>query len=149
MPTMIRTTDESDFGVVFQLLQQLWPDIKLNQLGLKTTLLNTINSPTDLALCAWRDNKVVGFIAGSKVIDYWHAGYICHVSTLVVDVEHRGNSVGTDLLDAAKKWAYEENCQAIELDSAFYREKAHAFYDKNGFEKRAFTFSLDLTNCIE
>jgi ribosomal protein S18 acetylase RimI-like enzyme len=32
----------------------------------------------------------------------------------------------------------------LELDSAFHREKAHEFYIKLGFEKRAFLFSYPL-----
>lgn len=34
-----------------------------------------------------------------------------------------------------------EKCQAIELDSAFFRESAHRFYNNMGFEKRGYVFS--------
>jgi GNAT superfamily N-acetyltransferase len=32
----------------------------------------------------------------------------------------------------------------VELDSSFQRERAHVFYEKLGFEKRAFLFSYTL-----
>ena len=35
-------------------------------------------------------------------------------------------------------------CKKIELDSGFPREEAHKFYERIGFEKRAYLFSKDL-----
>jgi hypothetical protein len=32
----------------------------------------------------------------------------------------------------------------LELDSAFHRTNAHAFYDKLGFEKRAYLFTKEI-----
>lgn len=39
---------------------------------------------------------------------------------------------------------WEMGCKKIELDSGFPRDKAHKFYEKIGFEKKAYLFSRDL-----
>ena len=49
------------------------------------------------------------------------------------------------ILTATEKYiGLKKGCKSIELDSAFHRILAHEFYEKNGFIKRAFEFSLDL-----
>ena len=45
------------------------------------------------------------------------------------------------LLERLASLARERGCRAMELDSAFHRVEAHAFYEKLGFEKRAFLFA--------
>jgi GNAT superfamily N-acetyltransferase len=48
------------------------------------------------------------------------------------------------LINEAIKDAKGKGLKRLELDSGFHREKAHEFYLKLGFEKRAFLFSHPL-----
>jgi len=63
---------------------------------------------------------------------------------MVVDESCRGTGIGSSLLEKASDIARLSGCKKIELDSGFPREKAHKFYEKLGFEKRAYLFSKDL-----
>ena len=45
------------------------------------------------------------------------------------------------MLEAMISSAKERGCAPVELDSAFNRTEAHAFYERRGFENRAFLFS--------
>jgi GNAT superfamily N-acetyltransferase len=63
---------------------------------------------------------------------------------MIVDDSLRGKGIGSSLLEKAFDIAKLMGCKKIELDSGFPREKAHKFYEKIGFEKRAYLFSRDV-----
>jgi len=63
---------------------------------------------------------------------------------MVVDEKHRGKGFGTLLIRESMRDSRQKGMKRMELDSAFHREKAHEFYLKLGFEKRAFLFSHSL-----
>jgi GNAT superfamily N-acetyltransferase len=56
------------------------------------------------------------------------------VSGLVVDERRRSQGVGQRLLKQAEQWAREHGCNAIGLRSNVIRERAHAFYQREGYE---------------
>lgn len=68
------------------------------------------------------------------------------ISGLVVDENRRSNGVGLRLLERAEQWAREKGCKAVGLRSNVIRDRAHAFYERNGYEhfktQKAFRKSL-------
>ena len=90
-------------------------------------------------------DRVVGFCSGAIFTQYWCAGDVCYVSTLVVDTECRGKKIGAALMRAIEDMARGKMCKAIELDSGFHRESAHMFYEHIGFTKTAFAFAMELS----
>lgn len=144
MDVVIRDSKFEDFNDVFLLFKQLWPSKKLNFNDLMTVFNRGIQSNTDKYICAEIDNKVIGFCAFSVVNNFWQEGYIAYVYAMIVDDSYRSNVIGKNLLEKAFNIAKLNNCKKIELDSGFPREKAHKFYEKIGFEKRAYLFSKDL-----
>jgi GNAT superfamily N-acetyltransferase len=56
------------------------------------------------------------------------------ISGLVVDERYRSQAVGRVLLDRAEKWAREKGFRATSLRSNVIRERAHAFYERLGYE---------------
>ena len=144
MNVLIRRAKPSDFSDVFPLLQQLWPFAELNKESLKNTFEIVVGANSDFALCLLSGDTIRGFVAGSFVNDFWHSGLVCRVSTLVIDSSARRQHFGSALMDSVKALAIQNQCKAIELDSALHREQAHSFYEKYGFIKRALAFTLDL-----
>lgn len=63
---------------------------------------------------------------------------------MVVDEKRRGKGFGTMLINESIRDSREKGLKRLELDSGFHRGKAHEFYEKLGFEKRAFLFSYPL-----
>jgi len=63
---------------------------------------------------------------------------------MVVDEKYSGKGFGTTLIKEAIQDSKNKGLKRLELDSGFHREKAHEFYIKLGFEKRAFLFSHPL-----
>jgi GNAT superfamily N-acetyltransferase len=56
------------------------------------------------------------------------------VSGLVVDEHCRSRGVGFRLLERAEHWAREKGCRAVRLRSNVIRGRAHAFYERHGYE---------------
>ncbi|MBY8983413.1 MAG: GNAT family N-acetyltransferase [Candidatus Lokiarchaeota archaeon] len=64
---------------------------------------------------------------------------------MIIDKEFRGKGIGTKLIEIMKYNTIKKGCKSIELDFIFHRTQTHKFYEKNGFKKRAFEFSLKLS----
>ena len=54
---------------------------------------------------------------------------------LVVDENARGAGIGADLVRAAEAWARTEGCTRIRVRSRDTRERAHRFYEREGYER--------------
>jgi glucosamine-phosphate N-acetyltransferase len=134
----------SDFDAVFPLLQQLWPNRSLDRQLLCSLFGDALVADSRVLLCVRLDGRVVGFGSMTLKAHLWHGGLIGWVDELVVDAECRGHGIGQKLLDRLETIAQENGCRAMELDSAFHRIEAHDFYEKRGFEKRAFLFNKNI-----
>ena len=56
------------------------------------------------------------------------------VNGLVIDERVRGAGAGARLLAAAEKWARKHGCKGMSVRSNVIRERAHKFYERNGYE---------------
>ena len=144
MEIKIRKATENDFEKVYPLFEQLWPNKELDKNALKVVFNRGVNSTTDELLCLDYSNELIGFCAYAIVNNLWQAGYIAYMYAMVVDEKYRGKGFGTMLIKESIKDSREKGLKRLELDSGFHREKAHEFYLKLGFEKRAYLFSHPL-----
>lgn len=140
----IQTTLPENFSDVFRLFGQLWPNRKLHEKDMLEVYTRGLNSSTDHYLCAAVDGKIVGFCAIAFMNNFWQEGRIAYLYAMIVDEPLRGQGIGKALLDEAYNIAKLQDCKKIELDSGFPREKAHAFYIQQGYEKRAYLFSKNI-----
>jgi GNAT superfamily N-acetyltransferase len=140
----IRKAAEKDFTKVYPLFEQLWPNKELDENALRAVFNRGVNSSTDELLCLEYAGEVIGFCAYAIVNNLWQAGYISYMYAMVVDEKYRGKGFGTMLINEAIQDSKNKGLKRLELDSGFHREKAHEFYLKLGFEKRAFLFSHPL-----
>jgi GNAT superfamily N-acetyltransferase len=56
------------------------------------------------------------------------------ISGLVVDEGVRSQGIGLRLLERAEEWARERGCIAVGVRSNVIRDRAHAFYERLGYE---------------
>jgi ribosomal protein S18 acetylase RimI-like enzyme len=144
MSLLVRSATLEDFKVVFSLFHQLWPNKELNEQDMYKVYCHGIESELDELFCAEFNGEVVGFCSYAIVNNFWQEGQIAYIYSMIVDGELRGKGIGTKLLEKTFETAKLRKCKKIELDSGFHREQAHKFYEKIGFEKRAYLFSKDL-----
>ena len=55
------------------------------------------------------------------------------IAGLIVDESARGGGIGRKLIEAAEGWARARGCRAIRVRSNVVRERARAFYEREGF----------------
>lgn len=92
---------------------------------------------------ASRDGVVLG-VAGVRPMELLYCGGILQIDDLVVSETERSGGVGKALLDHVKAEAWAQGRTEVHLDSAMYREAAHRFYDREGFERLGYHFRCRL-----
>jgi ribosomal protein S18 acetylase RimI-like enzyme len=89
--------------------------------------------------------RIVGTFA-LLVMD--NLGHLGAPSAVVEDVmvapDQQGNGVGQRMMGFAIDRARQKGCYKLTLSSNLKRERAHAFYDKLGFERHGYSFRIDL-----
>ena len=114
--------------------------VELNgQLGYPTTeadlrhrLEPILASQDDAVLVAVVDGEPIGWIhvAVERGLE---ASDVAGLRGLVVDERHRSGGVGRELLAVAEQWACEHGCTVVTVRSRVTRERAHRFYEREGF----------------
>ncbi len=144
MSLSVRNASIEDFDDVYPLFEQLWPNKALNWAELHKVFERAVISETDELFCAVLEEEIIGFCAYAIVNNLWQEGYISYIYAMVIDQRFRGKGFGTRLITEAIDRSKAQGMKRVELDSGFQREKAHEFYIKLGFEKRAYLFSYTL-----
>jgi GNAT superfamily N-acetyltransferase len=88
------------------------------------------------------DHAVFVAESAGQVVGWLHvnASYLlevpqrAEVNGLVVAEAHRSLGAGGRLLDAAEAWAREKKCVSMSVRSNVLRDRAHAFYERQGYE---------------
>lgn len=79
---------------------------------------------------------------GGEVVGWLHV-HLAHtleldtqaeISGLVVDESWRSRGVGAVMMERAEQWARKKGCKMIRLRTNVIRERAHAFYERLGYE---------------
>jgi GNAT superfamily N-acetyltransferase len=142
--TLIRNAEIVDFDSIYPLFEQLWPNKELNREELKKVFSRGVVSDMDVLLCLELDHTIIGFCSYAIVNNLWQEGYISYIYAMVIDEKYRGKGYGSMLIKEAISNSKQQGLKRVELDSGFQRERAHQFYEKLGFEKRAYLFSYTL-----
>jgi ribosomal protein S18 acetylase RimI-like enzyme len=79
---------------------------------------------------------------GGEVVGWIHVSvsYLLEVplraeiNGLVVSAATRSRGTGARLLEAAEAWARTKKCEGMSVRSNVIRDRAHAFYERNGYE---------------
>ncbi|MFY9737512.1 MAG: GNAT family N-acetyltransferase [Candidatus Cybelea sp.] len=90
------------------------------------------------------DERVVGWAALS-IDETFVEGFGAFLEGFVVDEAARSRGVGLQLLEAAESRARERGCAEIRVQSNVLRERAHSFYERNGYTKIKAQYQLRKT----
>ena len=92
--------------------------------------------------------KMFGIMDGEELITYagvsvqtnlYHKRHL-YIFDLVTEQKHINMGYGKIMLEYLNDYAKTCMCEKIVLSSNFTREKAHQFYEKNGFLKKSYIF---------
>ncbi len=79
---------------------------------------------------------ISGFWVNTKI----YSGRYMELDNVVVDAAQRSRGIGQILYDCLHDIAIQEGCEMMMLDAYIENEKAHAFYERQGFVKKGFHF---------
>lgn len=63
------------------------------------------------------------------------------IEDMIIDGNLRGLSLGKKLMDFIHNFAAEQKIKALFLESGITNDKAHSFFEKNGFKKVSVTYT--------
>ncbi|MGH7338439.1 MAG: GNAT family N-acetyltransferase [Myxococcota bacterium] len=97
-----------------------------------------------VALVAERDGMVVGFCDLEFRQRLHFLTPQAWIPDLIVAEAERSKGAGAALLERAEQLARDRGCWGMGLESAMWRERAHAFYEREGWTKGGYAFSRPL-----
>jgi GNAT superfamily N-acetyltransferase len=140
----IRKATPQDWPAVAALLAELGrPDVRGTDAETESRRLyeEYLHRSDAIALVAEENARVVGFL--DMEFRRWlnFTSPQAWIPDLVVADSARGRGIGGVLLTKAEQVARGRGCWSMALESATWRERAHAFYRSHGWEEsgRAFT----------
>ncbi len=140
----IRKLTIDDLGGLINLLEQLWPDKPIDSDAVKRVIEKGFNNDYQLYICAIDKEKLIGYCSLTIKNNLWMTANLGNVDELVVDGEYRKRGIGKLLMNEIEQIAKSHDYKRLELDSAFHRTQAHEFYERSGFEKRAYLFTKEI-----
>jgi GNAT superfamily N-acetyltransferase len=90
-------------------------------------------APNALFVAESRDAGVVGWTHVS-VTHLVESGTRAELNSLIVAAGQRSRGAGSQLLAAAEAWARKHGCRGMSVRSNVVRDRAHAFYQREGYE---------------
>lgn len=128
---MVRPMEVADADRVCALSEQLGYPITLEQAAGSVQRILGMYGHT--AMVAVIDGQVVGWIHCyvSAILELPET--FVEIGGLVVDENHRGQHVGSRLVEAAEEWAKSLGLSDLRVRSASHRAGAHEFYLRLGF----------------
>lgn len=125
----------------FREMSKLIPDfIKEGDQSIEFLEKSISNNESDI-LVYENDGIIVGFILlQAKVrpdFDFMLPGKFCYIMDIIVTEKERNKGFGTALMNSAKDWAKDRDCNFINLDVLANNHGAIALYEKLGFMPKA------------
>ena len=145
---MIRKATHDDIPAIAQLYREqfremakLIPDfIKEGDQSIEF-LEKTISDDVSDILVYENDGTVVGFILLQAKerpdFDFMIPGKYCYIMDIIVTESHRNKGFATALMNSAKDWAKEQDCNFVNLDVLVNNHGAINLYEKLGFIPKA------------
>ena len=145
---MIRKATNNDLSAITQLYREQFREMaKLISDFIKegeqsTEFIENIIAKDDSDILVYEYNRnIVGFIllqAKTRPdFDFIISGKFCYIMDIIVTEKHRGKGFGTALMNSAKDWAKEQNCNFVNLDVLVNNSEAIRLYKKLGFIPKA------------
>ena len=130
MSISVRLAQAADAVCLVRLTAQLGYDITAEDAAAR--LQRALNRQDQRFFIA-DDGGPVGWLHAARV-EYFESGACIVINGLVVDSKCRGAGIGRLLLQRAEQWAREEGIGIVRVWSSDQRQRAHRFYEREGYK---------------
>lgn len=90
------------------------------------------------------ENGVTAACIGYRFMHFLVWGKCCYIDHVITGTAFRRKGYASELLSFVTRYAREENCAQIHLDTGYARHEAHRMYLKHGFLLDAHHLCMDL-----
>lgn len=135
----IRQITIDDLNKVFELLNDLYHQ-KLIFDTFQKIYKQKLNDKNCYYTVAIIDKEIVGVLTLEFQTKLHRAKKQSFIEDLVIAEKFRSKGIGTSLLEDAINYAINNDCEVVELTSYLDNERAHKFYETNGFLKHSYKF---------
>ena len=130
----IRKARRSDAERIAQLCGELGYPATVGQIVTRLRQLKPASKhAVFVAECSGATVGLVGWVHVS-VSHLLESDIRAEVNGLIVAEGQRSAGAGAKLLEAAEEWARRHGCRGMNVRSNVIRERAHGFYERNGYE---------------
>lgn len=135
----IRTFRNEDISGVCNLINsELGYDVSCEDL--KARILQMQEDKNYVIFTAVDNKKIIGFIGLQMCLAFEIKGKVMRIIALAVTCHSQRQGIGSALIQAAERYANENNISTISVNSGLKRAKAHHFYEKHSFYKKGYSF---------
>jgi GNAT superfamily N-acetyltransferase len=134
---------ESEWFCALPVLQELRPHLN------ESNYLDFLKPMTEngYRMFALFDGEEIVSVAGIAICTNFYNGKHVFVYDLVTKSTERSKGYGKELLEYIHRFARENGCSMVSLESALFRTEAHRFYEtKLGYEKKSYSFRKTLND---
>jgi len=128
----IRSMTQGDINCVADLVTQLGYPATAAEIARRFTRLD--GRDDQALLVAEEAGEVVGWLQ-VVAYPYLETDGSAEIRALVVADGRRSRGIGMALISAAEAWAARHGCPTLRVRSNVIRDRAHAFYERHGFER--------------
>jgi GNAT superfamily N-acetyltransferase len=129
----LRKVTRADASRIADLLAQL--DYPGTQAFIDDKIAELLAHPDEEIVVAEEKGRILGFISIHFIPQIAFRGSFARISYLCVDAAVRGKGIGRALEEYCVHAARGRGCDRIELHSHSRRQRAHAFYFRQGYEE--------------
>ncbi len=143
--TTIRCATEQDAPHVHRLIELLEAPQKYDFERFSHKYRSSLTDPSITYLVAEAEGAVCAF--GSLLFSspLHHEGPVAEIVELVVEEGCRGAGVGAAMVEEMAAQARARGCCILELSTNRARERAHRFYERQGFRLTHYRFTMALS----
>ena len=146
--TIVRDSSFSDVPSILKLLYDLGrplPKTDIERENFEKLIKEFfIDTKKKILVSEIDDTKIIGLVSIMFLSRLNQNSLEMYIPELIIDKEYRNLGIGRQLINSCIVLAKNKKCHRIRLESANHRIDSHLFYKRMGFEKSAFSFTLNL-----
>lgn len=143
--TAIRVATGQDAPHVHRLIEQLEAPQTVDFERFSRKYRSNLANPSITYLIAEAEGAVCAFGSMQFTAPLHHDGPVAEIVELVVEESSRGAGVGAAMVEAMAAQARARGCCVLELSTGRMRERAHRFYENQGFRLTHWRFTMALS----
>ncbi len=127
----------ADFSTWHRLREELYDDLDPDHSETEIRRISEDPNLTTYLIFNESEMEPIGMLELSlrNIVDGCISSPVAYIDGLYVTEKWQGRGLGPQVLDFAKKWAREQGCSELAVDTELGNERAQKFYLRQGFEE--------------